>query len=242
MYDSGMSTQALQCPHCGAPLTIQPGESLVSCTYCGSKILVSSNAAPAIHTPGASYMLDVRRMVEEGQVEEAIQLFQQSTGASLDAATRVVAVIAERLNMPTGIRNAASLNPQAAQVVRRASGLGCLGIVLVIVVFAAGILGLINLIFRSSDSFNAAVKLMNQSTQVQQALGSPVTPGVLIFGSLNSSGNFSRYNYNFTVYGPRRSAQVNVSGASDPSGVHMDVWLTYTSGSEDTTIHLREGR
>ncbi len=86
------------------------------------------------------------------------------------------------------------------------------------------------------------MKLMNSNSQVVQVMGAPVTPGIFIMGSLSSSGNYERYNYNFPVYGPRRSATVNVRGTSDPSGLHMDVWLSYKSGTEDVTLHLTQGK
>ncbi|HEY3291354.1 MAG TPA: cytochrome c oxidase assembly factor Coa1 family protein, partial [Anaerolineae bacterium] len=200
------------------------------------------NTPPVIHTAGATFMLDVRRLIEQGQIVEAIALFQKSTGSTQDVATKVVSIIAERVRNPALVATAGPSFMQTAKTVQRVSTLGCLGVVAVMVLFMAGIIGLINVMFRTSDSFNAAMKLMNRNTQVQQALGTPVTPGLLIFGNLTSSGSSSRFNYNFPVYGPRGSAQATVNGTSDPTGVHMNVYLMYNSGSENVTLRLSEGK
>lgn len=49
-----MTVESITCPNCGAVLTLQPGQNLVTCSYCNSSLRISGGigANPAIqHAP-----------------------------------------------------------------------------------------------------------------------------------------------------------------------------------------------
>ena len=232
---------AIQCPHCGASQAVQIGKAQVDCSNCGSRITLPYSVAPMSPSPSVDYMIQVRQLVQTEQIEQAIRVYQQATGASYEDASSVINLIQKRL-LTSAINSYDSIDAPTMLTSNGVARVGIISVFLIVFLFIIGIFALINVVFRSSTSFEAAMRLVNSNSKAIQALGEPINPGVFVLGSLSSGDGLERYNYSFPVSGPQRGGSANVRGTTDSDGIHMDVWLTYQIGGEDVTIYMAQGK
>ena len=87
-----MEIKSLNCPNCSAPITVNPGDTAIKCSHCGSDLRISSageasmffgtqpEASPSI--PGLD-MTEVERLTRAGQKINAIKLVREKTGWGL---------------------------------------------------------------------------------------------------------------------------------------------------------------
>ena len=202
-------TVALTCPNCNAPLDVQPGETVVKCAYCGSEVQVPQAPPPRQSDP---------------------------YGRGDQPASAAASAYAEPLTFPTA--GTIPLPRQVSTASQTVRWIGCLGILLVIGLCALVIVGASNLIFRSSSSFDLAMKLAQADPKVAAAFGTPLQPGLFISGRISSSGNRSHVNYDIPISGPRRSGTLHVQGDSTADGWTLALWAHYQDHGEDIAIHV----
>lgn len=82
-------------------------------------------------------------------------------------------------------------------------GIGCLGIILLILAFAAGIIFLVMGSIRSSDVYKQALAKANANPEVVLRLGQPIQPGWMLSGSINVSGPSGDADLAIPVSGPK---------------------------------------
>jgi len=109
------TTRLFKCPTCGGPLEPPEGESAMKCPYCSNTVIVpESLRIPARSQYGAmaggmdlnqlgEQMAEVARLARGGNKIEAIKLYRQLTGASLQQAKEAVEAIerGEAVNLST---------------------------------------------------------------------------------------------------------------------------------------------
>lgn len=87
-----MEIHSLNCPNCGAQLSINPGDTAIKCTYCGSDLRISSSGEASMffgNAPGSSPAVpgldaaEVERLTRAGQKINAIKLVREKTGWGL---------------------------------------------------------------------------------------------------------------------------------------------------------------
>lgn len=102
-------SQAFNCPNCGAPLDYQGSDPIIRCPYCSSSVIVPENlrAKPQFSSkPGnftlsgvgdigglisqARRMKEVKDLAEAGDMDEAVVLYQEITGADEFSARQAV--------------------------------------------------------------------------------------------------------------------------------------------------------
>jgi hypothetical protein len=198
------NTQTLKCPNCSAPLTVHPGETVVMCAYCGSRVQVAQPVQPA-PTP-------------------------------VPAPANEVTSVAYPSYTPVAIQR------QAVTAFRVIRWVGCLGTGLVIVLCALLIVGMSNLMFRTSPSFDLAMQMAQSNLKVAAVFGMPIQPGLFITGSISTNGSRSEVNYDIPISGPRRSGTLHVQGNSTEDGWTLDVWAHYQDRGEDVNIHMSTPR
>ncbi len=65
----------------------------------------------------------------------------------------------------------------------------CFGVVVFVVGFIFGILALVFGMMKSSDAYKDALAIAQENQYVQEALGSPIEPGLLVMGNINVNGS-----------------------------------------------------
>ncbi len=165
--------QTFNCPSCGAPLQIDGQENMIHCEYCGASVIVpaelqkpaaaagESLPAPALHPSqvegphGQLTSAQMRQMMtalRAGQLDQAIQVFQEGTGGDPELARQTVQMISSQLSASSLILPAAlatimrtyaesasrySQNqPRVAAPRRRGTGLGCWLVLLIVLLIA----------------------------------------------------------------------------------------------------------
>lgn len=92
--------ESLNCPNCGAALQVEPGASVVTCTYCNSTIRTAEIAPPA--GPGAltaEHVEEIRQLLRQGQRIEAIKRYRQYSDVGLKEAKDAVDALAEEMGI-----------------------------------------------------------------------------------------------------------------------------------------------
>ncbi len=65
---------------------------------------------------------------------------------------------------------------------------------------------------KSSESYQMAVTTATNSPEVQAELGTPIQPGMMVQGDINSSASAESANLSFLLKGPKASATVHFAG------------------------------
>ena len=90
-----MDFQSLNCPNCGAPLHMAPGQSLVLCAYCASNVRVSAVSDARAEATAESVLppdiaAQVKQLLFDGQRQAAIALYTQETHVSAADAEQAI--------------------------------------------------------------------------------------------------------------------------------------------------------
>jgi outer membrane protein assembly factor BamB len=92
---------SLNCPACGAPLDTDGTRAVVRCKFCGNTLLVPG-VLPAQAAEPESAIDEIRRLVEKGSYNEAIERYRQIYGVdSHEAREAIDALQAGRLATPS---------------------------------------------------------------------------------------------------------------------------------------------
>src|SRR5207244_7278462 len=81
--------------------------------------------------------------------------------------------------------------------------LGCFSIAMLFVVFVGSIVLIVFSAVKSSDVYKDALARAKTHPDVIEALGSPVTEGLLLSGNTNVNGASGEANLSIPVYGPK---------------------------------------
>lgn len=101
------------CPNCGAPLNYQGSDPIIRCPYCSSSVIVPENlrAKPSFSSTPSNFTLsgagdlgglinqarrmkEVKDLAEAGEMDEAVRLYREITGAEDFAARQAVGKLA----------------------------------------------------------------------------------------------------------------------------------------------------
>ena len=86
--------------------------------------------------------------------------------------------------------------------------LGCLGVFCAIGALVICILFFVFSAVKSSDPYKNALAAANADTRVAQAIGSPITGGLFVSGSFNTSGPTGKADFAVPVKGPKGKATI----------------------------------
>ena len=87
---------------------------------------------------------------------------------------------------------------------------GCLGLVVVFVVFGAVVYGLVRTAMRSSEPYQVAVARAKANGDVVAALGTPIAEGSLPSGSISTSGGSGSADLSIPIKGPNGKATIHL--------------------------------
>ncbi|MBL9142850.1 MAG: cytochrome c oxidase assembly factor 1 family protein [Verrucomicrobiaceae bacterium] len=104
---------------------------------------------------------------------------------------------------------------------------GCGLVIMIGVLFVAAIVFVAITFMSRSDVCAQAVAKAQASARVQEALGQPITQGWWVTGSINTSNSTGEANINFSINGPKGTAQVHAE-ATKVNGVWNFSVLTVT--------------
>lgn len=96
--------ESLNCPNCGAPLSIKPNEEITFCLYCDSSIRVSkqngSEVRNAVHTEIPKEIIEeVKKLIVSGDKAKATELYQNTANVNREEAQNQIEIFT------TGITN-----------------------------------------------------------------------------------------------------------------------------------------
>ena len=96
------------CSGCGAPLDYSGSGDTMRCPYCHNNVIVPEElrhpAAAAQTAVGSGEMYAITRLVESGEKIEALKLYRQMTGASLEQARLAVDALQSAVPQPVVAR------------------------------------------------------------------------------------------------------------------------------------------
>jgi len=94
--------ESLDCPNCGAPLDVKPGQEFTVCQYCDSSIRIhmdmdeNDKAVPRTEV-SAEIMNKVKELVLSGKRDEAVEMYSHEANISKEEALKAIGVIYERI-------------------------------------------------------------------------------------------------------------------------------------------------
>ena len=88
---------------------------------------------------------------------------------------------------------------------------GCLGLLLLIALFVGGIVFFVFGVIKSSDVYKTAVAQAKANPRVTDALGTPISEGIVLSGSINTSGDTGNADLNIPVSGPKGKGTIFVT-------------------------------
>jgi hypothetical protein len=95
--------ESLDCPNCGAPLDVKPGQEITVCQYCSSSIRIhlqeddSENAVPKTEVSAETMKL-VKELVLSGKKDEAVDLYMREADISNEDAVKAVSQIYDTMS------------------------------------------------------------------------------------------------------------------------------------------------
>lgn len=163
-------SQTFNCPNCGAPLDYQGSDPIIRCPYCNSSVIVPENlrAKPSFSNKPSNFTLsgvgdmgglinqarrfkEVKDLAESGEMDEAVALYRELTGADEFSARQSVGALASgRPITLTGlpavsvVSSPISIQPvddKTSKSIGRA--IGCFVTVLVVVILASVLIPLL---------------------------------------------------------------------------------------------------
>lgn len=100
-----MRLESLNCPNCHAPLDYSPGQTLCICLYCNSTIRIHHDAPQPEATTekevSAADMAEVKELVLAGQMDTAVNRYQQIAHCSQEEAQTAVTNLSNQISFTT---------------------------------------------------------------------------------------------------------------------------------------------
>jgi len=97
------NVESLDCPNCGAPLDVKPGEEITVCHYCSSSVRIhmengdSDNAVPKTEVSSETMKL-VKELILSGKKDEAVELYRREADISKENAVKAVSHIYDTIS------------------------------------------------------------------------------------------------------------------------------------------------
>ena len=120
-------------------------------------------------------------------------------------------------------------------------GLGCGGLIVLIVVIAVGIFMAAASAVKSSDTYMMAMERAESSPAIVEALGKPIEAGFMINGSVNATGPSGHADISIPLSGPKGEGKLFIVGEKSaglwkfstldfegPSGARVNLLLEKT--------------
>jgi hypothetical protein len=95
--------ESLDCPNCGAPLDVKPGQEITVCQYCSSSIRIhmedgdSETAVPKTEVSPET-MKQVKGLILSGNKGDAVELYRQEADISKEDAVKAVSQIYDTIS------------------------------------------------------------------------------------------------------------------------------------------------
>lgn len=228
-----------QCPQCGATLH-NTANTMITCEFCEATLRLTRDLLELqieVITPGAAYLIEIRRLLQDGRKLEAIKTYQLSTGMNLPDATRVVDAL-ENGEPPPDLKKVLQRTairvPGAPAWLRALKAIGIIAAVLVLVVLV------MQISIRLSGAFDPAIEAINADPIAQEAFGRPINPGAIIIGIMLPSGDYWRADYRVPIYGSQRDGTLIVTGNDSSKGWKLTSVAEYVEDGRTVTIRLKQ--
>lgn len=190
-----------------------------------------------LNTPAGPFAVDldeIERLIRGGQKINAIKLLREQTKLGLKEAKDAVDAL-ERGQLP-------SLSIDQRTRSRAASNqgclLGCLPVLGFIGLCFISIMLMSQIMFRVWGPYDAALTVLNDSEEVTAALGEPLSTGLMMTGSISSSGSDSHARFQTDLFGSKRSGTLRVAGTWRKGRWDLSIWVLYDEDNEERTIFL----
>jgi hypothetical protein len=98
------SLEALDCPNCGAPLNVKPGDEITFCEYCNSSIRIKTHADTGEHQTEHTeippeLLNEIKQLILSGKKAEAVEIYQKEAGVDKEVAEKIVESIVGRITI-----------------------------------------------------------------------------------------------------------------------------------------------
>jgi hypothetical protein len=101
--------------------------------------------------------------------------------------------------------------------------IGCLSLLILFVLFVAGLCFAIFGLMKQSTPYQAALTRAQDNPELIASLGTPIKPGFLVEGSVQVQGHDGEAKLSFDVSGPKGAATVYVEAKETRGEWHYDV-------------------
>jgi ribosomal protein L7/L12 len=216
----------------------QTGASLSEANHAVDQIQAARHT-PTLNTttgPAAVDIDAIQALTKGGKKIDAIKLLRQQTGLGLKEAKDAVEAI-ERGELPR-----LSIDPLARSRATVGSNrgclLGCLPLLGFIGLCFISIMLMSQIMFRVWGPYDAAMSVVRGSEEVVTALGAPLNTGLMMVGSISSSGSDSSARLETPIFGSTRSGTLRVSGSWRKGRWDLSIWVVYDEDNEERTIYL----
>ena len=109
---------------------------------------------------------------------------------------------------------------------------GCLVLLLGLTAFVIVLGGFIFQIMKNSDPYEEALDLARRNPEVIEAIGEPVEPGFMVWGSIETSGPSGEASISFPIKGTSGEAQVYVEAEKSAGQWKYSVLAVEIEGQE----------
>lgn len=235
--ESGNQFKELACPNCGAPGRAEEHDTLAVCAHCGTRLQIASGRlVQQAATGGDALDAQIRQMLTEGHKIQAIKLYREQTSVGLKEAKDAVEAIERELPRTAGARR---ISPVRLPGRATTSGLrGCLPIIAVIAACVGSIALLSHIMFRVFGPFDQALQLARAHPAVVEAFGTPIDPGLFVFGGISSGFGSSHVQFEVPIFGPRHSGYLRAMGAWSGGPWDLSVWVVFDRAGEEVSIFM----
>jgi len=216
----------------------QTGAGLKEATLAVGQIDAARDAQ-TINTARGSFAVDldeIERLTRNGQKLNAIKLLREQTGLGLKEAKDAVETL-ERGQLPSlSIDQRARSKPAIGG--NLGCLLGCLPVLGIMGVCFISIMLMSQIMFRVWGPYDAAMSVVTSSEEVVAALGKPLSTGLVMVGSISSSGSDSHAQLETPIFGSKRSGTLRVSGSWHKGRWDLSIWVLFNEDNEERTIYL----
>lgn len=119
--------------------------------------------------------------------------------------------------------------------------LGCVGLIVVGLCVAAGIVALVMGSLKQSDAYKSALEKVQASPAAVEALGEPIEPGFFLSGSVNVSGPLGDAVLSVPLHGPRGKGTLYLEAAKQAGRWKyslLELAIAGSGGGEEQRIDL----